>query len=57
MENLCRVVVWSDLTDRPTHFSDKTGPGMIEQALAVMRKSSDGKSLYLLEERLALDAA
>ena len=43
VEDLCRVVVWSDLTDRPTHFWDDTGPKMIEQAFAVMRKISNRK--------------
>ena len=67
VEDLCRVVVWSDLTDRPTHFWDDTGPKMIEQAFAVTRKISGGKTSdgitsdetlqYMLEERLALDAA
>ncbi|MCJ1430206.1 hypothetical protein MMC29_008123 [Sticta canariensis] len=67
LEDLCRVVVWSDLTDRPTHFWDDTGPKMIEQAFAVMRKipggkisngiTSDETSQYMLAERLALDAA
>jgi hypothetical protein len=86
MEDICRVVVWSDLTDRPTHFWGETGPKMIEQAFAVMKKCSNGEpsnrnpsagnasrnnlpdrealersseetSLYMLEERLALDAA
>lgn len=43
MKDLCRVVVWSDLTDRPTYFWDDTGLKMMEQAFAVVRKAPDAK--------------
>ena len=53
IEDLCRVVVWSDLLDRPKPFLDETGPTLIQEAFAVC-KSRDGKSQYFLEEKLAL---
>lgn len=57
METLCKIVVWSDLSDRPTIFWDDTGPKMVQQAFAVCEKRPDGKPLYLMKERLALEAA
>ena len=45
MEELCRVVVWSDLLDRPKPFWDETGPTLIQEAFAYANLEAENRSI------------